>query len=115
VIHIDWSTAPREALNERLTRQVFHTGLFTIARLEIKDGAVVPVHEHENEQVTTVLSGCLRFTICGQVLEISAGQSLAIAPMEPHGIVAVGDVVALDLFSPRREDWIRGDDAYLRR
>jgi len=115
VTHIDWSEAPREAMNERVTRQVVHTALFTIARLELKAGAMVPVHAHENEQVTTVLSGCLRFTIAGAQLDLPAGHSLAIAPMEPHGVEVVGDTVALDLFSPPREDWIRGDDAYLRR
>jgi hypothetical protein len=30
-------------------------------------------------------------------------------------VIALEDTVALDLFAPRREDWIRGDDAYLRR
>ena len=33
----------------------------------------------------------------------------------PHQVIALEDTVALDLFAPRREDWIRGDDAYLRR
>jgi len=115
VTHIDWSKHPREVMNEFLVRQVVHTALFTIARLELKDGAVVPPHTHQNEQVTTVLSGCLRFNIAGGQLDLPAGHSLAIAPMEPHGVEVVGDTVALDIFSPPREDWIRGDDAYLRR
>jgi hypothetical protein len=29
-------------------------------------------------------------------------------------VEALEDSVVLDAFSPRREDWIRGDDAYLR-
>jgi hypothetical protein len=33
----------------------------------------------------------------------------------PHAAEALEDSVALDLFSPVREDWLRGDDAYLRR
>ncbi len=102
-------------MNEFLVRQVVHTALFTIARLELKDGAVVPEHTHENEQVTSVLSGLLRFKIAGSQLDLPAGHTLAIAPMEPHGVEVVGDTVALDLFSPPRQDWIRGDDAYLRR
>ena len=31
------------------------------------------------------------------------------------GFEALEDSVALDVFSPVREDWVRGDDAYLRR
>jgi len=29
-------------------------------------------------------------------------------------VEALEDSLAVDLFSPPREDWIRGDDAYLR-
>jgi quercetin dioxygenase-like cupin family protein len=39
---------------------------------------------------------------------------LQISGNEPHGVEALEDSVAFDLFSPVREDWIRGDDAYLR-
>lgn len=113
--HIDWSAAPREKMNDLVTRQVVHTALFTVARLELKAGAVVPVHTHENEQVTTILSGGLRFTIGDGTLDLPAGHSLAISANDPHGVEAVQDTIALDLFTPRREDWIRGDDAYLRR
>jgi hypothetical protein len=30
-------------------------------------------------------------------------------------VEALEDTVALDIFTPAREDWISGDDAYLRR
>jgi unsaturated pyranuronate lyase len=29
--------------------------------------------------------------------------------------LALEDSMAVDLFTPQREDWIRGDDAYLRK
>ena len=32
-----------------------------------------------------------------------------------HQVEALEDSVAVDVFSPPREDWIRGDDAYLRK
>ncbi len=41
--------------------------------------------------------------------------ALRIPPDVPHSVEALEDSVAVDLFSPRREDWIRGDDAYLRK
>jgi quercetin dioxygenase-like cupin family protein len=40
---------------------------------------------------------------------------LAIPPHAPHEVEALEDTVVLDIFTPAREDWIRGDDAYLRR
>jgi hypothetical protein len=44
-----------------------------------------------------------------------SGEMVRIPPHVPHSVEALEDTVAVDLFSPRREDWIRGDDAYLRR
>jgi quercetin dioxygenase-like cupin family protein len=33
----------------------------------------------------------------------------------PHSAEALEDSIAVDLFSPPREDWKRGDDSYLRK
>jgi quercetin dioxygenase-like cupin family protein len=60
-------------------------------------------------------SGALRFEISGKEIVVRAGDVLPIPPHAPHMVEALEDSVATDLFSPRREDWIRGDDAYLRR
>ena len=48
-------------------------------------------------------------------LVVSAGESVPLAANVPHGVEALEDTVVLDVFSPVREDWVRGDDAYLRR
>jgi quercetin dioxygenase-like cupin family protein len=87
----------------------------TIARLEIQKGATVPEHNHVNEQVSLVESGALQFSIDGQERIVRAGEVLVIPPEAKHGVVALEDTVVVDMFSPAREDWIRGDDAYLRR
>jgi quercetin dioxygenase-like cupin family protein len=46
---------------------------------------------------------------------LGAGQSVTIPPDVPHSVVAIEDTVVVDVFAPRRDDWIRGDDAYLRK
>jgi quercetin dioxygenase-like cupin family protein len=53
--------------------------------------------------------------IGGREKVLTAGEVLRIPPNAPHSAVALEDSVAVDLFSPPREDWIRGDDAYLRK
>lgn len=111
----DWSEIPSEALNDRMRRQMVHTQRLTLARLEMKAGCTVPVHWHENEQVSMVLSGRLRFLLGGATEDVGPGQVMRLAPNEPHGVEVLEDSIVLDLFSPPREDWIRGDDAYLRR
>ena len=40
---------------------------------------------------------------------------LVIPPHMPHKVEALEDTDVTDIFSPVREDWLRGDDAYLRR
>lgn len=98
-----------------LRRKVIHTPQMTLARLWMKKGAVVATHHHENEQVTNVESGSLKFFFGEKVVMVNAGESLRIAPNLPHSVETMEDTVALDLFNPPRLDWIRGDDAYLRK
>ena len=109
-----WSDIPVEQLNELVTRQVLHSDLITMSRLGLKKGAVVLRHQHVNEQITTLEKGRLRFIFDDNELIVATGESLQIPFNVPHRVEALEDSVALDLL-PVREDWIRGDDAYLRR
>lgn len=113
--HYNWNEVPAEKMNELLTRQVIHTERMTIARLRLAKGAVVPTHQHENEQVSMIEAGSLHFTIDGKELVVRAGEAVRIPPNVPHSVVANEDCVATDLFTPPRQDWISGDDSYLRK
>ena len=111
----DWADVPREELNAKLIRQAIHTPEMTIARLEMKAGAKVPVHSHHNAQFTMVQSGSLKFILAdGAEVIVGAGQVLELPPHVPHGVEVLEDSFVIDLFTPRREDWMGGDDAYLR-
>jgi len=111
----DWSKIEREQLNPSVARQVIHATNVTVARIYLAKGAVVPEHNHRNEQVTVLLQGRLKCTHAGKEFILEAGQALEIPPDAPHQVTALEDSVAMDIFAPRREDWIRGEDAYLRR
>lgn len=110
----DWSQIEKERLSPGIARQVIHTERLTVARIYLDAGVVVPDHHHENEQVTLLEQGKLLFTIDGAEQVLSAGEVLRIPPNAVHRVKAMEDSRAVDLFAPRREDWIRGDDAYLR-
>ena len=109
-----WSDTPVEKMNDLVTRQVIHGDQMTLARLELKAGAFVPRHSHPNEQISMVAEGSLRFELGEQEVVVRAGEMLRIPGDVPHSALALEDSVAVDLFSPVREDWVRGDDAYLR-
>ncbi len=114
-IHIQrWSVIASEKMNELVTRQVIHGDSITVARLELRRGASVPVHSHPNEQISMVAKGALQFTVDGAEVVVRAGEMLQISGGIPHSVLAMEDSVAIDIFTPLREDWIRGDDAYLR-
>ena len=109
-----WQDEPVEQLGERIGRQMLHSATMTVARIELRSGALVPRHAHPNEQVANVQSGRLRFVVGEEEATVGAGESVVIPPNVPHEVEALEDSVVLDLFSPVRDDWIRGDDAYLR-
>ena len=111
----NWNTIETEAMNPHLSRKVIHVQNLTLARIELRKGAVVPEHSHVNEQVSMIETGALLFVMNGSKQVVRAGECLAIPPREPHRVEALEDSIAVDVFSPAREDWIRGDDAYLRR
>jgi quercetin dioxygenase-like cupin family protein len=109
-----WDDEPIERLSEGIGRRMLNGEALTLAQITLAAGAVVPEHEHANEQIATVLSGRLRFTVGGEEREVGPGESVLIAGGVPHRVEVLENAVVLDVFAPRRDDWIRGDDAYLR-
>ena len=112
--HFRWAEIEPERMNPLVTRQ-YVTGTKTmLARLVLKKGAHVPRHQHPNEQVSHVVAGALDFLLDEKRVTVRAGEILCIPPHVPHEVIALEDSVALDIFTPPRQDWIDGDDAYLR-
>ncbi len=109
-----WQDEPIEALGSGIGRRMLNGEAMTLAQITLAAGAAVPLHEHPNEQIATVLSGRLRFLVADEELEVGAGESVLIPGGVPHRVDALEDSVVFDAFAPRREDWLRGDDAYLR-
>ncbi len=86
-----------------------------LARVLLKKGCIVPLHSHENEQLTYIVEGALKFFIDGKEIVVSAGEVLCIPSNLPHKAEALEDTVDLDVFTPPRADWINKTDDYLRR
>lgn len=112
--HHRWTDMEPEQMNPLVTRQFVSGVNIMLARIVLKKGAHVPLHSHMNEQVSHVVEGTLKFVLEGKEVTMRAGEILCIPPHVPHEVSALEDSVALDIFSPPRQDWIEGDDAYLR-
>src|SRR5580658_898936 len=110
-----WDRIEKEQLSPTFSRQVIHAETMTVARVYLRKGCSVPTHSHHNEQISIMEQGSLKFVIDGREKLLMPGEILRIPPNVPHSAEAIEDSVGVDLFSPPREDWIRGDDAYLRK
>jgi quercetin dioxygenase-like cupin family protein len=110
-----WDKIKKEQMSDIISRQMVSGEDGTLARVLLSSGAVVPRHFHRSEQYTMILSGALKFNFDGgETTTVRAGEILVIPANLPHEAVALEDTVDIDFFAPRREEWIRGDDAYLR-
>jgi unsaturated pyranuronate lyase len=117
VTHHRWADMPKEALSDVLERRLITGDRMMLAHVYLKQGAVVPRHSHENEQITYILEGGLRFWIGSdeaQVIDVMAGEVLHIPPHVPHKAEALVDTLDVDVFSPPRQDWLDKTDDYLR-
>jgi quercetin dioxygenase-like cupin family protein len=113
-----WEDMPREPVTDQIARRMVTGQRVMLAHVYLDKGSIVPRHSHENEQVTYILSGALRFWIGedeSQELVVRAGEVLHIPANLPHKAEALEDTLDLDVFSPPRQDWLDGTDDYFRR
>ena len=112
-----WSDMPKEKVSDLLDRRLITGDRMMLAHVYLKKGCVVPTHSHENEQLTYILEGALRFWIGkdgADELVVSAGEVLHIPSNVPHKAEALEDTLDVDIFSPPRQDWLDKSDGYLR-
>jgi quercetin dioxygenase-like cupin family protein len=109
-----WADLSEEQLNPLLTRKLITGDRVMLSELVLKKGCVVPPHHHENEQVSYVLRGTLKFVVNGREIILHTGDVLHIPSNVVHSAEALEDTLDLDIFSPPRQDWLDGTDQYLR-
>jgi quercetin dioxygenase-like cupin family protein len=118
VTHYRWNDMPKEDVSDNLARRLITGDRMMLAHVYIKKGCIVPRHSHENEQITYILEGGLRFWIGAdesQTLDVMAGEVLHIPSGVFHKAEALEDTLDVDIFSPPRQDWLDKTDDYLRR
>ena len=80
-----WTDLPEEQLSPLLGRKLITGSRMMLAHVYLKKGCVVPRHNHENEQLTYILEGALRFTIGedgGETIDVRAGKGVSVAAMK---------------------------------
>jgi len=113
-----WNDMPKERVTDEIDRRLVVGERMMLAHVYLKKGSIVPRHSHENEQLTYILEGALRFSIGPEGTEeiiVRAGEVLVIPSNLPHQAEALEDTLDVDVFSPPRQDWLDGTDDYFRR
>jgi quercetin dioxygenase-like cupin family protein len=78
----------------------------SFALVELEPNVEVAEHSHPNEQAGFILQGTFQFTIGGETRVLEPGDTYVIPGGVKHSAVAGPEgTVALDIFSPPREDW----------
>ena len=112
-----WDEMPKEQVSDMLDRRLITADRMMLAHVYLKKGAIVPRHSHENEQITYIIEGGLRFWIGdddAQVIDVLAGEEVHIPSLVQHKAEALEDTLDVDIFSPPRQDWLDKTDDYLR-
>ena len=108
---------PKEKVSDVLDRRLITGDRVMLTHVYLKKGAIVPRHSHENEQITYILEGGLRFWIGedeSEVIDVRAGDVLHIPSFVQHKAEALSDTLDVDIFSPPRQDWLDKTDNYFR-
>jgi len=115
VQHYRWDEIELEKVTEMISRKLVTGEREMLAQIYLKKGALVPMHQHEAEQMTYILQGALRFMVDGQEITVREGEVLHLPSNVPHQAEALDDTFELDVFSPIRHDWLNKTDDYFRR
>lgn len=70
-------------------------------------GSVFPLHSHPHEQLAYLVSGHIRVRAGAEEFEAVAGDSFVVAGGVEHQVWAIERSVALDIFTPFREDYVK--------
>jgi quercetin dioxygenase-like cupin family protein len=110
-----WDDMPHEKVTDQITRKLVTGQQMMLAHVYLKKGAIVPRHQHHNEQLTYILSGGLRFWIGedeAKQIDVMAGEVLHIPSNVWHKAEALEDTLDVDVFDPPRADWLNHTDSY---
>jgi quercetin dioxygenase-like cupin family protein len=113
-----WDSMKKERVSDMLERRLITGDRMMLAHVYLKKGCIVPKHSHENEQLTYILEGALKFWIGedgAEEITVRAGEVLLIPSNIPHKAEALEETLDVDVFSPPRQDWLDKKDDYLRR
>jgi len=87
-------------------KTLVHGDKTLMVEFRLRQGAFLPLHSHPHEQIGYLVRGRIRLTIGADVHDVQAGDSWCIPGGMPHGAEIAEESVAVEVFSPVREEYL---------
>lgn len=114
VTKTSWELIALEPMMAGLQRQMLNGEKLSLARFHFEPDTKVPRHQHVNEQITIVTAGKVKLLFDDGEVTLGKDELILIPSDVPHGAIALEKSETIEIFAPRREEWIKKDDSYLR-
>ncbi|MEV5885333.1 cupin domain-containing protein [Streptomyces sp. NPDC052020] len=99
----------REAFPNLTRRVLAHNDKLMLVEHVMEKGSVFPLHSHPHEQLAYLVSGHIRVRAGDEEFEAVGGDSFVVRGGVEHQVHAIERSVALDVFTPFREDYAEWD------
>lgn len=86
--------------------KLIHTESMTVAHWTIDAACELPEHSHPQEQILNMMEGEFELILNGTPIRLQAGDVLVIPGNIPHAGRAITDCKIIDVWHPRREDYM---------
>ena len=101
--NIDWTD-----LGGGLKRKIFgYDDNIMMVKIHFEKGSIGYEHNHPHSQTTYVQSGIFEVTIDGKTKTLKEGDSFFIPSNLKHGVVNLEEGILIDVFSPKRDDFLK--------
>ncbi len=77
-----------------------------MTEFRMKKGNMLPMHTHPHEQTGYLVSGEIRLLFASEKFKVEPGDSWCIPGGVEHGAEIIEDAIAVEVFSPVREEYI---------
>ena len=104
-----------EQVADGIVRQMVTAEKMMFVRWRFGSGLHVPAHRHPNEQIAYMLKGVMELRIDRERRRLVPGQVCWIPGNVEHEAWFPEEAEVVDIFSPPRQDFLTGQDDYLRR
>lgn len=92
---------------EGIERKTLVYGAKTLmTEFRLRKGAVLPRHSHPHEQTGYLVTGHIRLSIGAERYDVNAGDSWCIPGGTEHSADILENSVAIEVFSPVRDDYL---------